>query len=136
MPRIRSIKPEWLDDEKLIGCTPSARVLSVALIILADDHGNGRANELLLAGRVFPMSKDPSRELRESLAQLSGWYASLYEVRGQHYYHLVNWSRHQKVDHPGKPIVPLPDIDSNINELAASDITRESLAKVSRKSRA
>ena len=51
--RIRSIKPEWLEDELLAQCSDAARVLSIALILLADDYGNGRAGALYLAGRVF-----------------------------------------------------------------------------------
>jgi hypothetical protein len=41
--RIRSIKPEWLDDEKIAGASDEARVLSVALILMSDDYGRGRA---------------------------------------------------------------------------------------------
>jgi hypothetical protein len=32
----------------------------------------------------------------------------LYTANGQRYFHIRNWKKHQKVDHPGKPIVPLP----------------------------
>lgn len=103
--RIRSIKPEWLDDEALAMCSSDARVLSVALITLADDYGNGRANSIMLAGRVFPgKSRETLGKAIEDLARIR--YVVLYEVDGQHYYSIRNWSKHQRVDHPGKPKVP------------------------------
>ena len=40
--RIRTIKPEWLEDERLALASPPARVMSVALICMADDFGRGR----------------------------------------------------------------------------------------------
>lgn len=107
MSRIRSIKPEWLDDEPLVACSAKARVLSVALILLADDHGNGRASAVMLAGRVFPGEDHSQVEL--ALTELVGIrYVHLYEVEGQRYYAIRNWSKHQVVSKPGAPKVPPP----------------------------
>lgn len=105
--RIRTIKPEWLDDERLVLASPEARVLSIALIILADDYGNGRANRTILAARVFPGSRDPRETLASAIETLAGaGFIDLYEVDGQSYYSIRNWAKHQKVDHPSKPQVP------------------------------
>lgn len=106
--RIRTIKPEWLDDQKLSTCTPMARVLSVALILLADDYGNGRADPSYLRGLVFRNSRGKSvigaiRELVEC------GYIVIYAANGDDYYHISNWSRHQLVKNPSKPRVPKPD---------------------------
>jgi hypothetical protein len=105
--RIRSLKPEWLEDELLALASVEARLLSVALLLLADDYGNGRANAVLLTGRVFP-GKLPE-VVEKALGELvSLRYLSLYEVDGQRYFTIRNWSKHQKVDKPGKPRVPGP----------------------------
>lgn len=104
--RIRSIKPDWLEDERMVLASSDARVLSVALILLADDYGNGRASVPLLVGRVFPGK--PPETLANALEGLTGWFVLLYEVGGQRYFHLRNWKKHQRVDHPGKPQVPPP----------------------------
>jgi hypothetical protein len=104
--RIRSIKPEWLDDEKLALASSDARTLSIALILLADDYGNGRSNRVMLAGRVFPGKV--LETLENALAELADWFVTLYEVDGQSYFSLPNWDKHQKVDKPGKPRVPGP----------------------------
>jgi hypothetical protein len=108
--RIRSIKPEWLEDERLAESGTLARLLSVALIVLADDHGRGRANEVVLAAKVFAYEPNPIACVREALARLSRIeFVRLYTVRGQHYYHIRNWAKHQRVDKPGKPRFPGPD---------------------------
>lgn len=110
--RIRTIKPEWLEDEKLAMASSDARVLSIAILLLADDYGNGRANEVQLCGTVFPgVIRDNPRDARETLAKALEELARLsfvvlYEVDGQHYFHVRNWEKHQRVDHPGKPRVP------------------------------
>lgn len=110
--RIRSIKPEWLEDEALAMASSDARVLSVALLLLADDYGNGRANCVQLCGSVFPAKiRDvPAKALEcvsNALEELvRSRFVVLYEVDGQHYFHIRTWSRHQKVDKPGRPRVP------------------------------
>jgi hypothetical protein len=109
MARIRSIKPEWLEDERLLGAGSDARVISIALIVLADDHGRGRGNARWLATQIFPMEPDGLANFREGVEKLLGWFVNFYEVRGQTYYELPNWLKHQKVDKPGKPRVPPPE---------------------------
>jgi hypothetical protein len=108
--RIRTIKPEWLEDEPLAMCGSLARLLSVALIVMADDHGRGRATEVVMAAKVFTYEPDPIGCLREALAKLESIkFVQLYKVRGQRYYWIRNWSKHQKVDRPGQPRFPGPD---------------------------
>lgn len=114
--RIRTVKPEWLDDERLAACSSDARVLSIALVLLADDYGNGRCHPPMIAPRVFPPLGEspeelarPSRVFREAFAQLAhARYAAQYSVDGQNYFAIRNWAKHQKVDHPSKPLVPGP----------------------------
>jgi len=100
------VKPEWLEDELLLAAGSDGRVLSVALILLADDYGNGRANEMWLAAQVFAMEPQPQEKLRDAMEKLRGWFCELYRVRGQMYYHVCGWKKHQRVDKPGKPHVP------------------------------
>lgn len=108
MSRIRTIKPDWLDDEPLTALSDAARVLSIALICLADDYGNGRAGRAVLGGRVFPGR--PLEILDEALRELVAIrYALTYEVDGQRYFAIRTWSQHQRVDRPGAERVPRPN---------------------------
>lgn len=128
--RIRTIKPEWLEDEALHEAGMPARIASVALVLLSDDYGNGRANLRRLAARVF-WGEVGSVGLMESA--LSGLirigFLSLYNVRGQQYFHINNWAKHQRVDKPGAPRCPGPDEadgDEKTNDLAPSRDPHES----------
>jgi len=105
--RIRTIKPEWLDDERLAFLPSPARVLSVALLLLSDDYGRGRAGGKFLTSRVFmgePKAGDKALADLESIG-----YVRRYVVRGQTYFQVCNWEKHQRVDKPGKPRVPPPE---------------------------
>jgi Meiotically Up-regulated Gene 113 (MUG113) protein/DnaT-like ssDNA binding protein len=119
--RIRSIKPEWLEDEALCSLGPEARVLSVALILLADDYGRGRANTKMLGARVFPSR--PSL-INAAMSDLQGvGYFRVYEVRSQNYFQIKNWSKHQRVDKPGKSDIPAPQDEEGQTAQTDNDFT-------------
>lgn len=110
--RIRTIKPEWLEDEKMCFASADARVMSIALILIADDHGNGRANPVWLNSQVFPGEVDMTRAAR-ALDELVGiGFARRYGVGEQSYFAIRGWSKHQRIDRPSKPRVPLPPPES------------------------
>lgn len=112
--RIRTIKPEWLEDERMAELSSDARVMSIALLLLADDVGRGRLGKAT-AARIFPT--DPSR-FPGALAELCGWFVLRYEVRGQHYFEIVNWTKHQRIDRPSKSLTPEPSEGTYIDTLA------------------
>jgi len=126
--RIRTIKPELLEDEKTAALAHDEWRVFVSLLLVADDYGNCRANPELLEGQILWGAR-PSRDFREILAKLSDVsLVSLYTVRGQAYLHVVGWEKHQKVDKPGKPRCPA----ENEADPQDSRDSRESLARVSR----
>jgi hypothetical protein len=136
--RIRSIKPEWLDDEKIAGASDEARVLSVALILMSDDYGRGRAALAAIAAGAwqYQLEREDGAHAPEILARASRalrelvemGFVTVYQVDGQRYFEIRNWSKHQKVDKPGKPQIPAPRKPESLD---IPEI-RESLARVSR----
>ena len=142
MPRIRSIKPEIVEDEALGHCSLGANLLYVRLILHADDYGNQTGAPTMLARVLFPHSSEVDGPM------VAGWLDELaagelvdrYTVRRQSFVHLRGWEKNQKVDHPGKPIYPGPDqADThthvvNPHEILASP--RENLFEPSPNSRA
>lgn len=123
--RIRSVKPEWLEDEALLGCSAEARVISIGLLLLADDYGNGRGSEVYLSSRIFPLAES-TETLANGVSELIKiHFVELYRLSGQTYFSIRNWKKHQKVDKPGKPRVPGP-LDAGVEKVI------ESLARVSR----
>ena len=104
--RIRTLKPELLEDEKTAGLPDDAFRLFVSLILLADDYGNARANAIWLKGQVW-WCLEHSGDIPEMLRRLSGVsLITVYEVNGQSYLHVNGWEKHQKISHKGKPRIP------------------------------
>lgn len=112
--RIRTIKPELLEDAITASLTDSAFRVFIGMILLADDYGNLRAETKWIDGQVY-WSAVPELAVEESCKELMRPYGesqavlvTFYRVRGQAYAHINGWSKHQKVQHPGKPRVPGP----------------------------
>lgn len=109
--RIRTIKPEWLEDEVLGREPDHVRLLSVAIVLIADDYGRGRAASEYIAGATWVYDRSPEslRKSTEALRRLSEVrFITLYQVDGQAYFEIRNWSKHQRVHNPGKPRIPAP----------------------------
>lgn len=118
MARIRTVKPEMLDDEKVAALPHLAWRLFVSLIMTADDYGNQHGAPAKIRGTALWATEATDGEVREALARLSrDSLVALYSVRGQAYVSIVGWSKHQRVDKPGRPIVPGPEqADSRTSE--------------------
>lgn len=139
--RIRTVKPEWLEDELLGGASDEARLLSVALLLMADDHGRGRASAATIAAGAwrYQLETDApgtlakaSRALRE-LVEIR--FVEVYEVDRQRYFAVRNWTKHQRVDKPGAPRVPPPNPRVDPPPSPPSRDSRETVAKDSGKPR-
>jgi hypothetical protein len=105
--RIRTIKPEFWTDEKMALLDPLTRLVFLGLISNADDHGRLIDNVKMLDGQIFPFTDDTCLEALETLAKLSRIlrYTS---KSGQNLIQVIGWKNHQRVDHPGKEILPAP----------------------------
>ena len=121
MARIRTIKPELLEDERTATLDHLQWRIFVSLLLLCDDYGNFRANPGRIAGAALWAHDDDAAPVLEHLDRVG--LVKLYTVGGQRYGHISSWEKHQKVDHPGKPSCPGP-------EKADSRNPREDLAKV------
>jgi hypothetical protein len=107
--RIRSLKPEVLDDETNASLSDGAWRLWISMWMLADDHGGVRAAERYLAANVW---QDTTREVGPILEELiAKGRVEAYSVGGQRYVRVTDWAKHQRIDNAGKPRVPTPDED-------------------------
>ena len=108
--RIRTLKPELLEDEKLSNLDAGARLLFIACILLCDDHGCFRAAPSFLAGQAFWGSRRDARKVPYWFSQLVELrFLKTYIVRGQQFGEVVNWKKHQKIDHVGARRLPCLD---------------------------
>ncbi len=131
--RIRTIKPELLEDEKTASLSDTEFRVFIGLLLLADDYGNFRANPTWVRSQIY-WARDDVGQIRESLATLSRLsLVTLYTVSGQQYGHISGWSKHQRVDKPGKPRVPPRPIENTEKSNDVGQI-RETLARPSQQS--
>lgn len=133
MARIRTIKPEFWQDEKLALLPPLARLVFLGLVSQADDAGRLVDNVKLLDGLLFPYTDDSCADALADLAAM-GRIARYRSASGQALIQVANWDKHQKVVNPSKynlpgpPEVkgsetkPTPSIDpiENLNRVSAS----------------
>ena len=84
MARIRSVKPDIWDSEKLGRKSILARLNFKGLISLADDEGRGRGNLEYLRGRLHAYAKDVNeKKFAEAIQELdSDNMAIFYEIDG------------------------------------------------------
>jgi hypothetical protein len=147
--RIRTIKPEVLDDEIAAALPHLAWRLWVSSWLLADDQGNFRANPNLLLGQVFwatptgieefrqavrilATCKTPANDSRESRESGANGLWLLYRVKNQPYAHITGWDPHQRVDRPGKPRCPGPELADEFETYENSGPSRDLFANNSR----
>lgn len=107
--RIRSIKPELLDDEPTAGLSDAAWRLFVSLWVVADDHGNVRLGSKYVAATVW---QDTSRDVDSYITELvEKRFLVPYAKGEQRYAFIRGWDKHQRVDNKGKGRVPSPNED-------------------------
>ena len=113
MPRIRTIKPEFWKSESIAAHPHRTRLTFIGLWTYVDDNGVGIDNEKLITAELYPLEEDPREALaniREDVARLhAGGRILRYVVDGKRYLSIVGWD-HQKIDKPGKPRYPRPDV--------------------------
>jgi hypothetical protein len=112
MARIRTLKPEFWQDEKLSPLPAIDRLVFLGLVSQADDAGRIVDTPRLLDGLLFPHTNDTCASSLGTLATV-GVIARGRTASGQRVIQIVGWAKHQKVDHPNMkgalpPIVP-PD---------------------------
>lgn len=108
--RIRSIKPEILEDEKTAALSHLEWRLFVSLFLIADDYGNLRGEPAYVRGQVLWATTENVEAVSKALEGLQRVsLLARYSVRGQSYYHISGWDKHQKVQKVGKPRMPGPE---------------------------
>jgi hypothetical protein len=109
MARIRSVKPEFWTDEKIIKLSIPARLFFIGLWNFADDNGVLENKPLQLKIRIFPMDNVKIKPLLEELINLN--IIISYEVEGESFLWIKHLNRHQIIDRPRKANLPEPPQD-------------------------
>src|SRR3954466_12432046 len=108
-PRIRSIKPETWQDERLAGLGDFEPRLYLGLVSQADDEGRQSANPSLIRSRIFPFDQRTPDELAAGLATLQdAGLIRLSHADGRDYLTIVSWADDQRIDKPTPSRLPAP----------------------------
>ena len=108
-PRIRTLKPETWQDEKIGQLSRDARLLFVVVITLADDEGRFRCLPSVILGHGFPYDRDAGRKLPGWMRELLALdLIRVYVVDGVEYGELPNWKRHQRINRAQASVLPPP----------------------------
>lgn len=105
--RIRSVKPEFWKDERMVDLPRDARLVYIALWCEADDEGRFRSRMDYLHGSLFPC--DPGQWFDEAYrALLDSKRVIEYEADGLHYAYIPRFKDHQKPNKPTRSRLPPP----------------------------
>jgi len=97
MARIRSIKPEFWTDEKVVSLSPLARLLFIGMWNFADDYGRGEYSPVRMKMQILPAD---SADISELLGEIRReGLIVVYAVEGKDYFAIKGFGKHQKVDH-------------------------------------
>lgn len=105
MARLRTVKPEFWTDERVGEVSVTARLLFIATWNFADDHGGLDRSAKQLKAQAFPYDNIDCEPLIQELLQVG--LLIEYEVGGKKYLHINGFRKHQKVEKPAKPRIPL-----------------------------
>lgn len=119
MARIRTVKPEFWEDEKIASLSMPCRLFFIGTWNFADDIGVFRSNPAILKSRIFPYDDD----LRVS--EVKKWLDALEKARmiipiihnGESYYKIRTFQSHQKIDKRyGTPLIDECTVNQLISE--------------------
>jgi len=109
MARIRSLKPSFWTDERVIDCTRDARLLLLGMISHADDDGRLVGSGPALIGVVFPHDDVTVRQVerwRDELADVG--LICVYAAGRGTYVSLPGWGKHQRIPKRYPSTLPTP----------------------------
>lgn len=107
MARIRTIKPEFWTDEKIVECSFEARLMFIGMFNFADDKGNLVRSPKRIKMQIFPADMIDCEPLIKELS-VAG-LISEYSVSGVEYIHIDGFSKHQKINRPSATTIPTPE---------------------------
>ena len=96
MARIRSIKPDFWTDEKVVELSFPARLLFIGLWNFADDDGRMVYSPKKIKMQIFPADNLNISELFGEIRRESMF--NIYLIDGIEYLQIVNFKNHQKID--------------------------------------
>lgn len=114
MARIRTIKPEFWEDERVASLSPLARLLFIGTWNLADDEGILRWSVDYLNASLFMYDGLSAKRVRALMQELEPGLVFPYAAGAsrQALGYVVNFRKHQKINRPQPGKFPPPSLQS------------------------
>ncbi|WP_414483216.1 DnaT-like ssDNA-binding domain-containing protein [Serratia marcescens] len=106
MARIRTVKPEFWTDEKVVECSIAARLLFIGLFNFANDKGCLERSPRRIKMQVFPADSMDCEPLLQEL--ITHGLLTEYSVNDVQYLHISGFLKHQKINRPSQTNIPVP----------------------------
>lgn len=122
-PRIRTLKPETWQDERVGALDIPARHLRTVLITMADDEGRFRALPSAIIGFGYPYDDHVTAvKVKKWLTAIAATgMIVLYEVEGIRYGYFPHWLKHQRVNKPSDSLIPAPPSAAGVPHHSGND---------------
>jgi hypothetical protein len=106
MARIRSIKPDFWTDEKVVQLSYEARLVYIGLWNFADDDGRMICSRSKIKMQIMPADSIDISAILDEISRLG--LICLYEIDKVQYLQINGFSKHQRVDRKRASILPPP----------------------------
>lgn len=117
MARIRTIKPEFWTNERVMECSMVARLLFIGMWNFADDVGRLALAPKTLKAQILPSDDINSNSILGMIEELAkNGLVLIYEVSGRQYLQITGW-QHQRIDKPQPAKHPAPINGYSTNDL-------------------
>lgn len=106
MARIRTIKPEFWTDEKIVELAFEVRLLYIGLWNFSDDLGRMVNSPSKIKMQIFPADDFKKSDVQGMITELfNKKIIDCYAVDNKHYIQIINWN-HQKINRPTPSLIP------------------------------
>jgi hypothetical protein len=115
MARIRTVKPEFWEDETIGLLSPHARLLFIGTWNLADDEGLLRWSPAYVKASLFMYDDITLEQVADCMAELTR-HGVIFAYRGgktqQQLAYVINFHRHQRINRPQPGRLPPPSLQN------------------------
>jgi hypothetical protein len=123
MARIRSVKPEFWTDEKVVELSAFARLLFIGLWNFADDDGRMVHSPKRIKMQVLPADDIDCSGLLGEIQRAS--LVNVYVVDGIEYLQINGFAKHQKIDKRSASRLPPPPNSAESRRIPTTDQGRD-----------
>lgn len=114
MARIRTIKPDFWTNEKVLRIKALTRLLFIGMWNFADDYGRMHFAPLGIKAKIFPTDDLSAGDVKDMLRELcSADLITIYSAKDQEYIEITGWD-HQKIDRRQPSKIPGPFDDGSV----------------------